>query len=56
MHVLYYVQILDEDFARFKATVLDECETSRGIDESIFQDPKLLHLTVVTMANMGKGD
>ena len=51
---LVFVQISEEDFARFKASVMEECGSSRGVDESIFQDPKLLHLTVVTMANMGK--
>ena len=59
VHVLYDVifpQIPDEDLTRFKASVLEECGTSRGVDESIFQDPKLLHLTVVTMANLGTND
>lgn len=46
------IKIPDEDLTRFKASVLEECGTSRGVDESIFQDPKLLHLTVVTMANL----
>ena len=51
-----FAQIPEENFANFKTSVLEECGASRGVDESIFQDPKLLHLTVVTMANMGKAD
>ena len=50
------IQIPEEEFASFKEQVLSECADARGLDKSIFQDPRLLHLTVGTMALMGKFD
>jgi len=43
-------QVMQEAFLRFKEEVLESCSASRGIEESIFQTPTLLHLTVGTMA------
>lgn len=42
-------------FLEFKKEILQgDCRLERGIEESVFQDENLLHLTVGTMALMGK--
>ncbi|XP_056153296.1 activating signal cointegrator 1 complex subunit 1 isoform X2 [Lampris incognitus] len=41
---------IQEGFVRFKNEVLEQCSQDHGIDESIFQNPAKLHLTVGTLA------
>jgi hypothetical protein len=45
----------ESEFFRFKDEVLNDpdCVGARGVDESVFQDHRLLHLTVGTLALMG---
>ncbi|XP_071532818.1 activating signal cointegrator 1 complex subunit 1 [Panulirus ornatus] len=40
---------IQERFLEFKKEVLEKCGDSRGVDESIFQDPGKLHLTLCVM-------
>ncbi|XP_072347557.1 activating signal cointegrator 1 complex subunit 1 [Scyliorhinus torazame] len=40
---------IQEQFAKFKERVLDECSQDRGVDRSIFQNPAKLHLTIGTL-------
>ncbi|KAM8730702.1 activating signal cointegrator 1 complex subunit 1 [Acanthopagrus schlegelii] len=41
---------IQEGFQRFKDEVLEQCSQDRGVDESIFQNPAKLHLTIGTLA------
>merc|ERR1719150_2752937 len=41
---------VQENFLRFKSSVLETVEDVYGLDETIFQTETLLHLTVGTMA------
>ncbi|XP_030256513.1 activating signal cointegrator 1 complex subunit 1 [Sparus aurata] len=41
---------IQEGFLRFKDEVLEQCSQDRGVDESIFQNPAKLHLTIGTLA------
>lgn len=41
---------LQESFIKFRKEVMENCSSVRGIDETIFQTPSLLHLTLGTMA------
>ncbi|KAG7261620.1 hypothetical protein CRUP_000966, partial [Coryphaenoides rupestris] len=40
---------IQEGFHAFKAKVLEQCSQDSGVDESIFQNPSKLHLTVGTL-------
>ncbi|XP_037777137.1 activating signal cointegrator 1 complex subunit 1-like [Penaeus monodon] len=40
---------IQERFLEFQKGVLEKCGESRGVDESIFQDPNKLHLTLCVM-------
>ncbi|KAJ3608190.1 hypothetical protein NHX12_025240 [Muraenolepis orangiensis] len=40
---------IQEGFHAFKAKVLEQCSQDNGVDESIFQNPSKLHLTVGTL-------
>ncbi|XP_019903172.2 activating signal cointegrator 1 complex subunit 1 isoform X2 [Esox lucius] len=40
---------VQEGFLRFKDQVLEQCSQDQGIDESIFQNPAKLHVTVGTL-------
>jgi len=46
------VDHVQQAFKAFKKEVLESCNSVRGLDETIFQTPSLLHLTVGTMALM----
>ncbi|XP_030611088.1 activating signal cointegrator 1 complex subunit 1 isoform X2 [Archocentrus centrarchus] len=41
---------IQEGFLRFKDKVLEQCSQDHGVEESIFQNPAKLHLTVGTLA------
>lgn len=41
---------IQEGFLRFKDEVLQQCSQDHGVEESIFQNPAKLHLTVGTLA------
>ncbi|XP_072229374.1 activating signal cointegrator 1 complex subunit 1 [Leuresthes tenuis] len=41
---------IKEGFLRFKDEVLQQCSQDHGVEESIFQNPAKLHLTVGTLA------
>ncbi|KAM6951037.1 LOW QUALITY PROTEIN: activating signal cointegrator 1 complex subunit 1 [Aplochiton taeniatus] len=41
---------IQEGFLRFKDEVVEQCSQGNGVDESIFQNPAKLHLTVGTLA------
>ncbi|XP_036428351.1 activating signal cointegrator 1 complex subunit 1 [Colossoma macropomum] len=41
---------VQEGFQRFKEEVLEHCSQDLGVDESIFQNPAKLHLTIGTIA------
>ncbi|XP_066520744.1 activating signal cointegrator 1 complex subunit 1 [Hoplias malabaricus] len=41
---------VQEGFQHFKEDVLEHCSQDMGIDESIFQNPSKLHLTIGTLA------
>jgi len=43
-------QPIQESFMKFRQEVLENCSDVRGVDETIFQTPTLLHLTLGTMA------
>lgn len=43
---------LQDAFMEFKSDVLRECDGTRGLDSTIFQDSSLLHLTVCTLTLM----
>ncbi|CAL8282985.1 unnamed protein product [Merluccius merluccius] len=40
---------IQEGFHAFKAKVLEQCSQDNGVDETIFQNPSKLHLTVGTL-------
>nr|XP_045606852.1 activating signal cointegrator 1 complex subunit 1-like [Procambarus clarkii] len=40
---------IQEKYIEFKKEVLEKCGSSRGVDESIFQEPAKLHLTLCVM-------
>lgn len=41
---------IQEGFLRFKDEVLQQCSQDHGVEESIFQNPAKLHLTIGTLA------
>ncbi|XP_062859741.1 activating signal cointegrator 1 complex subunit 1 [Trichomycterus rosablanca] len=41
---------VQEGFQRFKEKVIQHCSQDMGVDESIFQNPAKLHLTIETLA------
>ncbi|XP_071085062.1 activating signal cointegrator 1 complex subunit 1-like [Haliotis cracherodii] len=41
---------IEHSFVDFKTDVLRECDGDRGLDASLFQNPKKLHLTLGTLA------
>ncbi|XP_018554770.1 activating signal cointegrator 1 complex subunit 1 [Lates calcarifer] len=41
---------IQEGFVRFKDEVLQQCSQDHGVEESIFQNPAKLHLTIGTLA------
>uniref|UniRef100_A0A3Q3WKK5 K Homology domain-containing protein n=1 Tax=Mola mola TaxID=94237 RepID=A0A3Q3WKK5_MOLML len=41
---------IQEGFLRFKEDVLQQCSKDHGVEESIFQNPAKLHLTIGTLA------
>ncbi|XP_073345514.1 activating signal cointegrator 1 complex subunit 1 [Pagrus major] len=41
---------IQEGFLKFKDEVLEQCSQDHGVDESIFQNPAKLHLTIGTLA------
>ena len=43
---------IQKSFLKFKESVMSQCESRRGIDESVFQIPALLHMTLGTLALM----
>ena len=45
---------IQEIFQDFRLRILQDCVGTRGLDETIFQNPGKLHLTVGLMALMGK--
>lgn len=46
--------MLKESFLELKRDILRECSGVRGLDESLFQAPEMLHVTLGVMALMGK--
>lgn len=47
-------QPIRERFLEFQEDVLRKCDSDRGIDQTIFQKPEKLHLTIGTLALLNK--
>lgn len=47
---------LQSAFQEFQTAVLESCSDSRGLDESVFQTPTLLHMTIGTLALMDENE
>lgn len=45
--------LLKQKLHEFRKTVLETCSNDRGVDESIFQNPDRLHLTITTATLLG---
>ncbi|XP_051925699.1 activating signal cointegrator 1 complex subunit 1 isoform X1 [Hippocampus zosterae] len=47
---------IQEGFLRFKDDVLEQCSQDHGLDESIFQNPAKLHLTIGTLTLLDESE
>ncbi|XP_048843721.1 activating signal cointegrator 1 complex subunit 1 [Brienomyrus brachyistius] len=48
--------LIQEHVLKFKEDVLEHCSQDRGVDDSIFQNPAKLHLTVGTLTLLSDGE
>jgi activating signal cointegrator complex subunit 1 len=49
-------EILKQTLEKFKSEVLKKCGKDRGVDESIFQNPHKLHLTICTLVLLDEAE